>query len=133
LFAGEACNCLASILHASGKFEEALSLMKRVLAIQENELGADSPQLVLSLELIIMLLDKTGRAVEIEPYYARLAVLSTSGDGDEEGEDENEDEDGEGDDGFDFREIGGRGKFDSRPAPASNMFDDATDSDVIDI
>lgn len=100
--------------------------MQRVLAIQEKELGPDSPQLVLSLELIIMLLDRSGRAEEIEPYYLKLAMLS-SGDGDEE-----EDDNGEDDAGFAaFRELGG--KFDNRAAPASNMFDDADDSDIIDI
>ncbi|KAG0586437.1 hypothetical protein KC19_2G090400 [Ceratodon purpureus] len=122
---GEGCNCLASILHANGKYGEALTLMKRVLAIQEKELGPDDPVLVLTLELIIMLLDKSGRADEIEPYYLRLAILSVK---DGEGEC---DEAGS----FDSENIGdlrNLGTFDSRPVPVSNIFD-IDDSDVIDI
>lgn len=133
LFAGEACNCLASILHAVGKYEEALPLMQRVLSIQEKELGPDSPQLVLSLELIIMLLDRSGRAEEIEPYYKRLALLATEDDDLMEEIDE-EEVDGEYDgeeDGSILNEI--RARFDTRPAPASNMYVDEDDNDIIDI
>ena len=126
LFAGEALNCLASILHANGKYGEAVTLMKRVLAIQEKELGPDHPELVHTLELIVMLLDKLGRREEIHPYFVRLAALSAAA--------------GEGEDVEDNFDIGNLdldglenlGSFDSRPAPASNMLD-ADDSDIIDI
>lgn len=124
---------MASILHAVGKYEEALSLMQRVLSIQEKELGPNSPQLVLSLELIIMLLDRSGRAEEIEPYYKRLALLATEDDdlmeeiGDEEGDGEYEEEE---EDSI-LNEI--RARFDTRPAPASNMYLDDDDGDIIDI
>lgn len=80
--AGEACNCLASILHASGRFEEALTLMQRVLAIQEKHIGPDSPELALTLQLMIMLLDKLGRIDDIEPYFTRLAKISNEHGGD---------------------------------------------------
>jgi hypothetical protein len=41
--AGEACNCLASILHSLGSNEEAATLMWWALAIQEEEIGPGSP------------------------------------------------------------------------------------------
>ncbi|XP_024374834.1 uncharacterized protein [Physcomitrium patens] len=126
---GEGCNCLASILHANGKYHEALTLMRRVLAIQEKELGSDSPALVLTLELLIMLLDKCGREEEIEPLYLRLAKLSASEQvtGEGEGEDYIDDD-------FDIRNLGDLGKlFGSRAAPASNMLDVGDDKDIIDI
>lgn len=52
--------------------------MKRVLAIQERVIGPDSQEIVLTLELIIMLLDKLGWIDDIEPHYLRLATLSTA-------------------------------------------------------
>lgn len=82
--AGEACNCLASILHSIGRFEEALALMKRVLAIQEKQLGPDSPEIALTLQLMIMLLDKLGKVDEIEPFYMRLAKISAEHGGDDD-------------------------------------------------
>lgn len=125
LFAGEGCNCLASILHANGKYGEALTLMKRVLAIQEKELGRDNPAIVLTLELLIVLLDKLGRAAEIEPYYLRLAIMSAKA-----GEGEYDEDESFGSEDFDA--LSSLRNFDSRPAPASNMLD-ADDSDIIDI
>lgn len=118
---------MASILHANGKYGEALTLMKRVLAIQEKEMGPDDSALILTFELIIMLLDKSGRTDEIEPYYLRLATMSAAA-----GEDEDEDAEDAEDDGFDIDDLGDLGNFDTRPAPASNMFGE-DDSDIIDI
>ena len=86
--AGEACNCLASILHSIGRFEEALTLMKRVLAIQEKHLGPDSPEIVMTLQLMVMLLDKLGRIDDIEPLYMRLAKISYEHGGDDEEDNE---------------------------------------------
>lgn len=63
--------------------------MKRVLAIQENNLGPDSPELVHTLQLMIMLLDKLGRIDDIEPFYMRLAKISTQHGGDVEEDNEN--------------------------------------------
>jgi hypothetical protein len=47
-----------------GRNEEALTLMFRVLAIQEKELGPDSPEIGLTLEFLIMLLQDLGRTSE---------------------------------------------------------------------
>lgn len=84
MFAGEACNCLASILDSIGRFEEALSLVKRVLAIQEREVGPESPEIPQTLQLMIMLLDKLGRIDDIEPHYLRLAKLTAQFGGDDD-------------------------------------------------
>jgi hypothetical protein len=77
-FTGESCNCLASILHSLGRNEEALTLMFRVLAIQEKELGHDSPEIGLTLELLIMLLQDLGRTFEIQPLVHRMQKLLRS-------------------------------------------------------
>lgn len=58
--------------------------MKRVLAIQEKQLGPDSPEIALTLQLMIMLLDKLGRVDEIEPFYMRLAKISAEHGGDDD-------------------------------------------------
>jgi len=63
--------------------------MKRVLFIQDKNLGPDSPELVLTLQLIVMLLDKLGRIDDIEPFYMRIAKISTEHGGDVEEENEN--------------------------------------------
>lgn len=61
-------------------------LMKRVLAIQENHLGPDSPEIALTLQLMVMLLDKLGRIDDIEPLYTRLAKISAEHGGDDDDE-----------------------------------------------
>lgn len=57
--------------------------MKRVLAIQEKQIGPDSPELAQTLQLMVMLLDKLGRIGDIEPLYKRLTKISTEHGGDD--------------------------------------------------
>jgi hypothetical protein len=61
-----------------GKNEEALTLMFRVLAIQEKELGPDSPEIGLTLEFLIMLLQDLGRTSDIQPLVERIQKLLRS-------------------------------------------------------
>lgn len=76
----EVCNTLASILNGLNQIEEAFALMQRVLRIQESELGHDSLEIGLTLELMIMLLDKLDRKDEIPPLLLRLdRLMATEG------------------------------------------------------
>jgi hypothetical protein len=61
-----------------GRNEEALTLMFRVLAIQEKELGPDSPEIGLTLEFLIMLLQVLGRTSDIQPLVERIQKLLRS-------------------------------------------------------
>jgi hypothetical protein len=60
-----------------GRNEEALTLMFRVLAIQEKELGPDSPEIGLTLEFLIMLLQDLGTS-DIQPLVERIQKLLRS-------------------------------------------------------
>ncbi len=61
-----------------GRNEEALTLMFQVLAIQEKELGPDSPEIGLTLEFLIMLLQDLGRTSDIQPLIERIQKLLRS-------------------------------------------------------
>jgi hypothetical protein len=61
-----------------GRNEEALTLMFRVLAIQEKELGPDSPEIGLTLEFLFMLLQDLGRTSDIQPLVERIQKLLRS-------------------------------------------------------
>ncbi len=78
-FAGDACHCLASIVHTLGESEEALVLIYRVLEIQERELlpGSDRFELVPTLELLIKLLESLGRWSDIPPILLKLQSLTS--------------------------------------------------------
>ncbi len=52
--------------------------MFRVLAIQEKELGPDSPEIGLTLEFLITLLQDLGRTSDIQPLVERIQKLLTS-------------------------------------------------------
>ncbi len=52
--------------------------MFRVLAIQEKELGPDSPEIGLTLEFLIMLLQDLGRTSDIQPLVERIQKLLRS-------------------------------------------------------
>ncbi len=52
--------------------------MFRVLAIQEKELGPDSPEIGLTLEFLIMLLQDLGRTSDIQPLAERIQKLLRS-------------------------------------------------------
>jgi tetratricopeptide (TPR) repeat protein len=76
---GDACHCLASIVHTLGESEEALVLIYRVLEIQERELlpGSDRFELVPTLELLIKLLESLGRWSDIPPILLKLQSLTS--------------------------------------------------------
>ncbi|KAF8379741.1 hypothetical protein HHK36_029189 [Tetracentron sinense] len=73
---GEAVDCLVSIQTRLGKDDaEVLDLLKRVLSIQEKELGYESEDVMISLKKVLFYLDKLGRRDEKFSVQKRLSVL----------------------------------------------------------
>ena len=58
-------------LYKSGKYEEAISIAKKVLEIMEKALGKEHPNVATSLYNLASLHDLTGRYAEAEPLYKR--------------------------------------------------------------
>ncbi|XP_042503332.1 nephrocystin-3 isoform X2 [Macadamia integrifolia] len=75
---GEALDCLASIQSRSRKDDgEVFALLKRVLSIQEKELGHESEDVVITLKKLVFYLDKLSNKDEILPLQRRLSMLRT--------------------------------------------------------
>lgn len=74
--AGEALDCLISIQARIGKADDdLLLLLKRVLNIQEESLGYESKEVMVTLRKILLILDKLGRQQEKLPLQKRLSML----------------------------------------------------------
>lgn len=74
--AGEALDCLISIQARIGKADDdLLLLLKRVLNIQEESLGYESEEVMVTLRKILLILDKLGRQQEKLPLQKRLSML----------------------------------------------------------
>lgn len=75
-FAGEALDCLASIQIRLGKDDNTvLAILRRVLQIQEKELGYDSEETMTTLKKVVFYLDKMGKKDEKLPLQRRLSLL----------------------------------------------------------
>ncbi|XP_043720369.1 uncharacterized protein LOC122667941 [Telopea speciosissima] len=75
---GEALDCLVSIQSRLRKDDgEVLALLKRVLSIQEKELGHESEDVMVTLKKVVFYLDKLGKKDEILPLQRRLSMLRT--------------------------------------------------------
>ncbi|KAJ4951764.1 hypothetical protein NE237_028596 [Protea cynaroides] len=75
---GEALDCLASIQSRSRKDDgEVLAILKRVLSIQEKELGHESEDVMITLKKVLFYLDKLGKKDESLPLQRRLSMLRT--------------------------------------------------------
>ncbi|KAK1301782.1 hypothetical protein QJS10_CPB12g00815 [Acorus calamus] len=75
---GEALDCLVSIqTRLDRDAGKVLALLKRVLSIQEKELGYESEEAMTTLKKVIFYLDKTGKKEEKLPLQKRLSVLRT--------------------------------------------------------
>ncbi|CAO2838599.1 unnamed protein product [Amaranthus hypochondriacus] len=73
---GEALDCLVSIQTRLGADDnELLTLLKRVLGIQEKEFGYESEEVMITLKKILFYLDKLGMKQEKFPVQRRLSVL----------------------------------------------------------
>jgi CHAT domain-containing protein/Tfp pilus assembly protein PilF len=64
-----------SKLYEVGKYAEAIPLAQQVLAIRENALGPDHPDVADALEWLASLYDKQGRYAEAEPFYKRALAI----------------------------------------------------------
>ncbi|KAL5736927.1 hypothetical protein ACOSQ2_031715 [Xanthoceras sorbifolium] len=73
---GEALDCLVSIQTRLGKEDaELLELLKRVLSIQEKEIGNESEEVMVTLKKVVFYLDKLGIKDEKFPFQKRLSIL----------------------------------------------------------
>ncbi|OVA08244.1 Tetratricopeptide repeat-containing domain [Macleaya cordata] len=76
VLSGEALDCLVSIQTRLGKDDaEVLGLLKRVLRIQEKELGYESEEVMVTLKKIVFYLDKMGTKNEKLLLQRRLSML----------------------------------------------------------
>src|SRR5690349_18622616 len=58
-------------LFDEGKYADAVPLAQRALAVRENELGPDHPDVAISLNNLAELYRAQGRYVDAEPLYRR--------------------------------------------------------------
>ncbi|KAK6275355.1 hypothetical protein POUND7_005064 [Theobroma cacao] len=73
---GEALDCLVSIQTRLGKGEvELLEQLKRILRIQEKELGYENEEVMITLKKVVFYLDKLGKKDEKFPLQKRLSRL----------------------------------------------------------
>ncbi len=66
---------VAGVYQAQGRYAEAEPLYKRSLAIRENTLGAEHPDVAESLENYSALLRETGRGSEAVKLEARARAI----------------------------------------------------------
>ena len=69
---------LAVIYQAQGRYAKAEELYRRALAIYEEVLGPEQPQLARGLENLAALLRETGRKEQAEELAARAKALKAS-------------------------------------------------------
>ncbi|XP_064954769.1 uncharacterized protein LOC103975477 isoform X1 [Musa acuminata AAA Group] len=73
---GEALDCLVSIQMRLGKDDnDVLATLKRVLNIQEKEMGFESEEALTTLKKVVFYLDKMGKRDEKLPLQRRLSLL----------------------------------------------------------
>jgi len=76
-------NLLAIYLHTRGDYAEAERVMRRELAIEEEQFGNDHPNVAVALGNLASLLHATGRLADAEPLVRRaLAISERFGSGD---------------------------------------------------
>ena len=66
---------LAALFEYTSRMEEAEPLFRRVLAIEENLFGVDSPQVATALNNLALLLQNTNRFEEAEPLIRRALKI----------------------------------------------------------
>jgi tetratricopeptide (TPR) repeat protein len=66
---------VGSVHQAKGKFEEALTYMRRALAIREHELGPDHPEVGAALVAVALVLSELDRSVEARPLLERAIPI----------------------------------------------------------
>ncbi len=68
-------NNLAEFYRTQGKYAEAEPLYQRSLAIDENALGPDHPDLATDLNNLALLYHAQGHYAEAEPLYQRSLAI----------------------------------------------------------
>ncbi|WP_148288136.1 tetratricopeptide repeat protein [Prochlorothrix hollandica] len=68
---------VAGTREPGGKYEEALPLLERSLAIREQELGANDPSTATSLNNLALLYQSMGRYEEALPLFQRAVEIAT--------------------------------------------------------
>ncbi|XP_073110514.1 uncharacterized protein [Elaeis guineensis] len=75
---GEALDCLVSIQTRLGRDDsDILAKLKRILSIQEKEMGYESEEVMTTLKKVVYYLDKMGKKEEKLPLQRRLSLLRT--------------------------------------------------------
>lgn len=78
LSTGEALDCLVSIQTRLGEDDrDILAKLKRILSIQEKEMGYESEEVMTTLKKVVYYLDKMGKKEEKLPLQRRLSLLRT--------------------------------------------------------
>ncbi len=72
---GYAAACLAFFLRAAGQHAEAEPLVRRALALDEQSLGPDDPNVARDLHNLAHLLEATNRMTEAEPLMRRALAI----------------------------------------------------------
>jgi tetratricopeptide (TPR) repeat protein/CHAT domain-containing protein len=70
-----ALNNRVAELNRAGKFSEAIPLAQRALAIKEEVLGPDHPDVATTLNNLAVLYDNLGRYADAEPLYRRALAI----------------------------------------------------------
>jgi len=70
---------LSSVYYAHGNYKQALSFLKKALAIWEQALGPDHPNVALDLENLAGLLRPMQRGQEAVPPEARVQTIRAKG------------------------------------------------------
>lgn len=77
IWLGEALDCLISIQISLGNADDSdiLAKLKRVLSIQEKEMGYEKEETVTTLKKVMFYLEKMGKRDENLPLQRRLSLL----------------------------------------------------------
>ncbi len=62
-------------LHSAGRYPEAITVAQQILAIRENAIGRDHPDLATSLNALAFLYTNVGRHADAEPLYQRSLAI----------------------------------------------------------
>ena len=62
-------------LYGEGKYAQATEIAKRALALRENALGHEHPEVAIALNNLAVLYDTQGQHAEAEPHFKRSLAI----------------------------------------------------------